>query len=62
LWISGPQPARYLALRFSRIGFRQSNGQAQRHDTADRSVELGGWYIEYEDEDAEIHRIFEADG
>jgi hypothetical protein len=26
---------------------------------ADRSIKEGGWQIEYEDEDREIHRIFE---
>ena len=57
---TGPQPARYLALRFSGIKFRQASKSSQT-DGADVSVKLGGWQIEYEDEDPRIHQIFEAD-
>jgi hypothetical protein len=28
---------------------------------ADKSVKEGGWQVEYEDEDPEVHRIFEAE-
>jgi mannose-6-phosphate isomerase-like protein (cupin superfamily) len=55
---TGPQPARYLALRFSGIKFRQAGTGT---DGADVSVKLGGWQIEYEDEDPAIHRLFEED-
>jgi mannose-6-phosphate isomerase-like protein (cupin superfamily) len=58
---TGPQPARYLALRFSGLKFRQATSEARGNDGADVSVKLGGWQIEYEDEDPRIHQIFEAD-
>jgi mannose-6-phosphate isomerase-like protein (cupin superfamily) len=59
---TGPQPARYLALRFSGIKFRPMNRPDGRTtEGADVSVKLGGWQIEYEDEDFRIHQIFEDD-
>jgi oxalate decarboxylase/phosphoglucose isomerase-like protein (cupin superfamily) len=57
---SGPEPARYLALKFSGRKFRQPQ-QSQRGEGADVSVKLGGWQIEYEDEDPAIHRLFEEE-
>lgn len=57
---SGAAPARYLALKFSGRKFRQPQ-QAQRGEGADVSVKLGGWQIEYEDEDPAIHRLFEEE-
>jgi hypothetical protein len=30
-------------------------------ENADRSLKEGGWQIEYEDEDREIHQIFEKE-
>jgi hypothetical protein len=57
---TGPEPARYLALRFSGAKFRQPSN-AQRGEGADVSVRLGGWQIEYEDEDPEVHRLFERE-
>jgi quercetin dioxygenase-like cupin family protein len=57
---TGPQPARYLALRFSGTKYRQP-AQSQRGEGADVSVKEGGWQIEYEDEDREIHRVFESE-
>jgi quercetin dioxygenase-like cupin family protein len=59
---TGPEPARYLALRFTGIKYRPvSTSSGQGTDGADVSVKLGGWQIEYEDEDPRIHRIFEED-
>ena len=59
---TGASPARYLALRFTGIKFRQrgsfQGGQAR---AADVSVKLGGAQIEYEDEDPRIHAMFEHD-
>jgi mannose-6-phosphate isomerase-like protein (cupin superfamily) len=55
---TGPEPARYLALRFTGIKFRPTG---RGTDGADVSVKLGGWQIEYEDEDPRIHQIFEED-
>jgi hypothetical protein len=57
---TGTQPARYLALRFSGTKYRQP-AQTQRGEGADVSVKEGGWQIEYEDEDREIHRLFESE-
>lgn len=57
---TGSEPVRYLALRFSGRKFRQPGSQA-RGDGADVSVKLGGWQIEYEDEDPRIHEMFERD-
>jgi oxalate decarboxylase/phosphoglucose isomerase-like protein (cupin superfamily) len=57
---TGSTPARYLALRFSGRKYKQPSS-AQRGEGADVSVKLGGWQIEYEDEDPRIHEMFEAD-
>lgn len=57
---TGPRPARYLALRFSSRRFRQPANVA-RAGQPDQSVKLGGWQIEYEDEDPEIHREYERE-
>jgi quercetin dioxygenase-like cupin family protein len=57
---TGSEPARYLALRFSGRKFKQPRN-AKRGEGADVSVKLGGWQIEYEDEDPRIHQMFEAD-
>lgn len=51
---TGPEPARYLAM----IG---GNGQPQDEGGSNVSLKEGGWQIEYEDEDPEIHRIFEEE-
>lgn len=55
---TGPEPARYLALR-------GGNGSlvpdAARRAGGDVSVKDGGWQIEYEDENPAIHELFEAD-
>src|SRR5579883_1266805 len=51
---TGAEPARYLALR---------GGGAPRQPNAGRpdvSIKDGGWQIEYEDEDPEVHKMFEA--
>jgi uncharacterized RmlC-like cupin family protein len=56
---SGAQPTRYLALRWG--SKRYEIGGAFSSDTlrADVSVKEGGLQIEYEDEDKNIHRVFE---
>lgn len=56
---SGATPTRYLALRWG--SKRYETGGAFSSDTmrADVSVKQGGLQIEYEDEDREIHRVFE---
>ncbi len=56
---SGTTRARYLALRPGDMGLyapRSGGGE-----NADRSLKDGGWQIEYEDEDREIHEIFEKE-
>ncbi|HXG35394.1 MAG TPA: cupin domain-containing protein [Dehalococcoidia bacterium] len=56
---TGPTPARYLALRWGSKKYRVPlNWEV---DTVDRDVRAGGAQIEYEDEDPEIRRMFEAD-
>jgi quercetin dioxygenase-like cupin family protein len=56
---SGAQPARYLALRWG--SRRYDMGGAIRSEMGESHVDrkLGGAQIEYEDEDPQIHRIFE---
>jgi mannose-6-phosphate isomerase-like protein (cupin superfamily) len=55
---TGTEPARYLALR----GGGNGGTRLYRDGAlADVSIKQGGWQVEYEDENPEIHRIFEAD-
>jgi hypothetical protein len=56
---SGPDPARYLALRFTGLHYKQRG--AFQGGEADVSVKLGGAQIEYEDEDPAIHELFERE-
>jgi mannose-6-phosphate isomerase-like protein (cupin superfamily) len=56
---SGTTRARYLALRPGDMGLTAP--RAGGGEYADRSIKEGGWQIEYEDEDREIHRIFEKE-
>ena len=51
---TGPEPARYLALR-------SDDGQPSKWGESNVSIKEGGMQIEYEDEDREIHRIFESE-
>jgi len=56
---SGANPARYLALRWNNWRFRFMRSQDGEGGTF-TSVKLGGGQIEFEDEDPQIHRDFEA--
>jgi len=56
---SGTTRARYLALRPGDMGVNSPRGGGG--EFADRSMKEGGWQIEYEDEDREIHKIFEKE-
>ena len=57
---SGTTRARYLALRPGRYGlYKTARGGGGEY--ADRSMKEGGWQVEYEDEDREIHKIFEKE-
>jgi quercetin dioxygenase-like cupin family protein len=62
----GADPARYLALRWGSqrydmgAAFASDEGDTGRSG-ADVSVKLGGWQIEFEDEDRAIHQQFEAE-
>ena len=56
---SGPDPARYLALRFTGRHYKQRG--AYQGGEADVSVKLGGAQIEYEDENPRIHQLFESE-
>ena len=51
---TGAEPARYLALR-------SGDGQPSQWGESNVSIKEGGMQIEYEDEDPEIHRIFESE-
>lgn len=55
----GAKPARYLALRWGSWRYRFA-GVSQREGSTYKSVKEGGAQIEYEDEDPQIHRDFEA--
>jgi quercetin dioxygenase-like cupin family protein len=57
---TGPGYARYLALRYGGTVFRQPSAE-QRGEGSGVSLKLGGWQIEYEDEDPAIHDLFEAE-
>jgi mannose-6-phosphate isomerase-like protein (cupin superfamily) len=57
---TGPEPARYLALRMGGSKFRQTESVVRGEGTG-TSLKLGGWQIEYEDEDPEIHKLYEAE-
>ena len=57
---SGPSPARYLALRFTGMRFKQP-GAFSMGEGSGVSQKEGGWQIEYEDEDPEIYELFEAE-
>jgi mannose-6-phosphate isomerase-like protein (cupin superfamily) len=54
---SGTTRARYLALRPGDMGLYKGRGGGGEY--ADRSMKEGGWQIEYDDEDRQIHKIFE---
>jgi mannose-6-phosphate isomerase-like protein (cupin superfamily) len=51
---TGPEPARYLALR-------GDDGQPSSWGESNVSIKEGGMQIEYEDEDRYIHELFEAE-
>jgi uncharacterized RmlC-like cupin family protein len=55
---TSPDPARYLAVAFG--GLRYPFTQSKRHvfNGMDVNVQDGGCQIEYEDQDARIHRIY----
>ncbi|HEX6513401.1 MAG TPA: ethanolamine ammonia lyase-activating protein [Chloroflexota bacterium] len=54
---TGAEPARYLALKGGQGGRRPFRSSY----SADVSIKKGGSQVEYEDEDPEIHRLFEAE-
>ncbi len=57
---TGTNRARYLALRSGDQGLNSPRGGGPSQ-LADRSLKEGGWQVEYEDEDREIHEIFEKE-
>ena len=56
---SGSTRARYLALRQGDMGLQTPKGGAP--EGTDKSVKEGGYQTEYEDENREIHEIFEKE-
>jgi mannose-6-phosphate isomerase-like protein (cupin superfamily) len=54
---TGAEPARYLALR----GGGNIGPRSNRQAAPEVSIKLGGWQVEYEDEDREVHLIFEGE-
>ena len=57
---SGPEPARYLALRWGSRRY-DMGGAIKNEEKTDVDVRQGGAQIEYPSEDPEVHRIFEAE-
>jgi oxalate decarboxylase/phosphoglucose isomerase-like protein (cupin superfamily) len=57
----GSEPARYLALRWGSQRWKSGGVFSSDAQLADVSVKQGGFQIEYEDEDPEIHRMFEGE-
>jgi mannose-6-phosphate isomerase-like protein (cupin superfamily) len=57
---SGTTRARYLALRPGDMGLYKK-GRGGGGENADRNIKEGGWQIEYDDEEREIHQIFEKE-
>lgn len=55
---TGTNRARYLALRAGDMGLNRPGAQGQ---FADKSIEEGGWQVEYKSEAREIHEIFERE-
>src|SRR3990172_8780406 len=58
---SGTNRARYLALRSGDMGLIAPESKNVGGRLADKSLKEGGWQVEYEDEDREIHAIFEKE-
>jgi len=58
---TGPEPASYLALKFSGRRYSQNEQLQSGADNADVSLKDGGNQLEYEDEDRDIHATFEAE-
>ncbi|MCH6556356.1 MAG: hypothetical protein IH797_07115 [Chloroflexi bacterium] len=59
---SGKTPARYLALRGGNASFKYGpKTTGGRGRSADLSIAQGGIQLEYEDENPEVHRIFEEE-
>jgi quercetin dioxygenase-like cupin family protein len=58
---SGPEPARYLALRWGSRRYKMSEAFSQGEGKTDVDVKQGGAQIEYEDEDRDIHELFESE-
>src|SRR5579883_458941 len=58
---NGPEPARYLALRWGSARYMISDAFSEGSATSEVDVKQGGSQIEYPDEDPEIHRLFEAE-
>lgn len=56
---TGAEPARYLALKFA--GRRYFLSDQFRVEGSDVSLKLGGFQLEYDDEDPDIHRTFETE-
>jgi len=57
---TGTNRARYLALRPGNMGISSPGGGGQASGSY-TSIKEGGWQIEYDDEEREIHEIFEKD-
>ncbi len=57
----GSEPARYLALRWGSARYKSGGVFSSDAQLADVSLKQGGAQIEYEDEDHEIHKIFEGE-
>ena len=58
---TSPQPARYLAVAYGSLRYPFSAEKRALIQGVDVNVKDGGRQVEYEDEDPEIRRLFEAE-
>lgn len=56
---TGTTRARYLALRLGEFGLMSPASKDGWN--ADKSIKDGGWQVEYQDENPEVHKIFEGE-
>lgn len=55
------QPSRYLALAFGGVRYPVLDSKISNYEGMDKSVEDGGFQVEYEDEDPRIHELFKSE-
>ena len=58
---AAPQPSRYLALGFGGVRYPVLESKIRNYEGMDKSVEDGGFQVEYQDEDPRIHALFQQE-